>query len=263
MIRAVDSYIGLSDSGTKIIPGHGEVATKQNLEQFRGMLTTARDRMKKLIDERKTEEEIINLRPFADFDQTWATDERGSIGFMKTMRGAMLRQQGIPLLAYVPPENIELGPLPVTADLSPSSSAGNPIVIDRAMESCQERLRASLIMRAAREPTKPNMLRIEVLSTEASLYTINLNGLSIYLSRQPGDYWEEISIQAFVFRDYRDSAQIRMRFTVVSSRKNRSGLDPQPNPQLWVDMNGGDEARLIPFQRYLMSQIRSCLLLGQ
>jgi cyclase len=265
MIRAVDSFIGLSDDSTKIVPGHGEVATKQNLEQFRGMMITARDRMKRLINEQKTEGEIITSKPFADLDQTWASDEQGSVRFMKTVHSAMLRQQGIPTVAYVPPGNINLGIFPVTTIVPPGSgpsslSAGAPIVIEQAMRSCQERIRDSLIMRAARQPASPDMLRIQVLTAGDELYTINLSGLSIFLSNQSGDYWEEISIQAFVFRDFSDGTKIRMHFSIVSSRKNKSGSDPRPNPQLWADMAPGDESRLIPFQDFLMDKIHSCLV---
>jgi hypothetical protein len=241
------------------------VATKQNLEQFRGMMITARDRMKRLIDEQKTEQEIIRLKPFADLDQTWAPDEQGSVRFMMAIHSAMLRQQNTPTVASVPPGNITLGAFPVTTISPPGGgpsglSAGTPIIYEQAMTSCQERIRDSLIMRAARQPASPNMLHIEVLAAGDELYTINLSGLSIFLSNQSGDYWEAISIQAFIFRDYPDGTKIRMHFNIVSSRKNKSGSDPRPNPQLWADMAPGDESRLIPFQTFLMGQIRSCLV---
>jgi glyoxylase-like metal-dependent hydrolase (beta-lactamase superfamily II) len=71
MIRAVDAYLKVANDGTKIVPGHGELATKADLVVFREMLVTSHDRIKKLFDEGKTEAEVIALKPLADLDATW------------------------------------------------------------------------------------------------------------------------------------------------------------------------------------------------
>ena len=61
MVLAADRYLKAANDNTKIVPGHGAVATKANLQEFRDMLVTARDRVKKLYDEGKTEQQA--LRP--------------------------------------------------------------------------------------------------------------------------------------------------------------------------------------------------------
>ena len=52
--------------------GHGPLASKTDVAEFRAMLVTARDRIEKLFNEGKTEEEVIALKPLADLDATWA-----------------------------------------------------------------------------------------------------------------------------------------------------------------------------------------------
>ena len=72
MIAAADVYLKLTNARTKIVPGHGPVADKAALTEFRTMLVTARDRMAKLVKDGKTEDEVVALKPFADLDAKWA-----------------------------------------------------------------------------------------------------------------------------------------------------------------------------------------------
>jgi cyclase len=74
MIRALDNYIRVANDNTKIVPGHGELATKADLVVFREMLVTSHDRIKKLFDEGKTEAEVTALKPRADLDATWGNN---------------------------------------------------------------------------------------------------------------------------------------------------------------------------------------------
>ena len=41
MIRALDTYIKVSNDSTKIVPGHGPLATEADLVTFRNMLVTS------------------------------------------------------------------------------------------------------------------------------------------------------------------------------------------------------------------------------
>jgi glyoxylase-like metal-dependent hydrolase (beta-lactamase superfamily II) len=74
MIRALDTYLKASNDSTKIVPGHGPLASKADLEVFRAMLVTSRDRIQKLYEEGKTEAEVLALAPLADLDATWANN---------------------------------------------------------------------------------------------------------------------------------------------------------------------------------------------
>jgi glyoxylase-like metal-dependent hydrolase (beta-lactamase superfamily II) len=85
MIRALDTYLKVADDKTRIVPGHGPLATRADLVVFRNMLATSHDRIKKLVDEGKTEAEVVALRPLADLDSTWANNQAHAIGHTRNV----------------------------------------------------------------------------------------------------------------------------------------------------------------------------------
>ena len=68
IISSVKTLLALTDDNTRIIPGHGSLSDKQGLQGYLEMLETVRGRMNKLIAEGKSLEEIIELKPNADYD---------------------------------------------------------------------------------------------------------------------------------------------------------------------------------------------------
>ena len=76
-LAATDKILALADDHTKIIPGHGPLMTKADVQAYRDMLKTVRDRVYKLADQKKTTDEIKAAKPLADLDSRWAQ------GFMK------------------------------------------------------------------------------------------------------------------------------------------------------------------------------------
>ena len=68
VIGSIRKLVDLADDNTRIIPGHGPLGDKQGLQDYLEMLETVRDRMNKLIAEGKSLEQIIELRPNADYD---------------------------------------------------------------------------------------------------------------------------------------------------------------------------------------------------
>ena len=85
MIAASDAYLALSNDTTKIVPGHGSLATKAQLVEFRAMLSTVRDRMIALIKKGKSEAEVLAAKPFADFDAKFKTNEQASTNWMRVV----------------------------------------------------------------------------------------------------------------------------------------------------------------------------------
>ena len=85
MIRALDTYIKTSNDTTKIVPGHGPLATKADLVIFRDMLVTSHDRIKKLYDEGKSEAEVLAAKPLADLDATWGNNAGHAAGHTKNV----------------------------------------------------------------------------------------------------------------------------------------------------------------------------------
>jgi glyoxylase-like metal-dependent hydrolase (beta-lactamase superfamily II) len=77
MIAAADRILALAVEGTKIIPGHGPLATKVELKAYRDMLATARDRVAALVKAGKTLEQTTAAKPLADLDAKWGQ------GFLK------------------------------------------------------------------------------------------------------------------------------------------------------------------------------------
>jgi cyclase len=85
MIAATDAYLKLTNSKTRIVPGHGPIADKAALTEYRTMLVTARDRMAKLVKEGKSEDDVVAAKPFADLDAKWAPTELASKNFIRVV----------------------------------------------------------------------------------------------------------------------------------------------------------------------------------
>ena len=85
MIAAADAYLKLTNAKSRIVPGHGPVADKAALAEYRAMLVTARDRMDKLVKEGKSEQDVIAAKPFADLDKKWAPTELASTNFIRVV----------------------------------------------------------------------------------------------------------------------------------------------------------------------------------
>jgi glyoxylase-like metal-dependent hydrolase (beta-lactamase superfamily II) len=93
MIAATDAYLKLANAKTRIVPGHGPLADKAVLTEYRTMLTTARDRMAKLVKDGKTEDEVVAAKPFADLDAKWAPTELASKNFIRVVYHSVADKQ--------------------------------------------------------------------------------------------------------------------------------------------------------------------------
>jgi len=85
MIAAADAYLKLTNAKTRIVPGHGPLADKALLTEYRTMLVTARDRMAKLVKDGKSEDDVVAAKPFADLDAKWAPTELASKNFIRVV----------------------------------------------------------------------------------------------------------------------------------------------------------------------------------
>jgi glyoxylase-like metal-dependent hydrolase (beta-lactamase superfamily II) len=77
MIAAADRMLAIAGDGTRIIPGHGPLASKADLKAYRDMLATARDRVAALVKAGKTLEQVTAAKPLAELDAKWGQ------GFLK------------------------------------------------------------------------------------------------------------------------------------------------------------------------------------
>ena len=83
MIAASNRQLSMADADTKIVPGHGALATRADLVKYRDMLSTAADRVRKLKASGKSLEESIAAKPFTDLDGEWAGGRYKGDDFVK------------------------------------------------------------------------------------------------------------------------------------------------------------------------------------
>lgn len=70
-IAAQEDLLSLAGPETRIIPGHGPIANKGDLQAARDMLDDARDRVQKLVDEGQSEDEVVATNPLAVYHDAW------------------------------------------------------------------------------------------------------------------------------------------------------------------------------------------------
>ena len=89
VIAAASAALEQMDDDTKVIPGHGALASRADLLAYRDMLVTVRDRVRKLVGEGKSEDQVVAAKPTADLDAIWG--ER-SERFVRAMYQAVARR---------------------------------------------------------------------------------------------------------------------------------------------------------------------------
>jgi glyoxylase-like metal-dependent hydrolase (beta-lactamase superfamily II) len=77
VIAAADGVLQTVTEKTRIIPGHGPLATKADLQAYRDVVKACRDRIAKLKAEGRDRAAVIAAKPTADYDAKWGQ------GFMK------------------------------------------------------------------------------------------------------------------------------------------------------------------------------------
>jgi glyoxylase-like metal-dependent hydrolase (beta-lactamase superfamily II) len=94
MIAATDAYLKLTNAKSRIVPGHGPLADKAALMEYRNMLVTARDRMAKLVKAGKSEDDVVAAKPFADLDTKWAPTELAGKNFIRVVYHSLADRPG-------------------------------------------------------------------------------------------------------------------------------------------------------------------------
>ena len=85
IIAAADRVSGLANSETRIIPGHGPVASVSELRAYRDMLTDVRDRIQTMLNDGKSEDEIVTSQPTSSHDAKWKTSEEWAGRFVRSV----------------------------------------------------------------------------------------------------------------------------------------------------------------------------------
>jgi glyoxylase-like metal-dependent hydrolase (beta-lactamase superfamily II) len=84
-IAAVKRTLPLIDEKTRIIPGHGPLSSRAELESYRDMLVKMRDRIRAAIQRGETLEQVLAARPSADFDEQWGAGFVGPERFTRIL----------------------------------------------------------------------------------------------------------------------------------------------------------------------------------
>jgi len=71
MIAAADRVLALTNAGTRIIPGHGPLSNRVELQAFRDMLAGVRERVRRAMAGGRTLEQVVAAKPTAEFDEKW------------------------------------------------------------------------------------------------------------------------------------------------------------------------------------------------
>ncbi len=91
MLRATEAWLKASNDQTKIVVGHGPLASKKDVAEYREMLLTSRDRIERLVREGKTEQEVIALKPLADLDAKWAATPQAAVNHTRNVYNSFNR----------------------------------------------------------------------------------------------------------------------------------------------------------------------------
>ena len=91
MIRGTNAWLRLANDNTKVVVGHGPLATKANVAEYNAMVKTARERIEKLVKEGKTEAQVVAAKPLADLDKTWAANDQAAANFVKQVYNSFSR----------------------------------------------------------------------------------------------------------------------------------------------------------------------------
>ncbi len=82
LIETLDTAIALVGPDTTVVPGHGPLSDRDGMIEYRNMLQDIYDRVRALISEGRTLEEVITANPSAAHDERW-TGGRNADGIIR------------------------------------------------------------------------------------------------------------------------------------------------------------------------------------
>jgi glyoxylase-like metal-dependent hydrolase (beta-lactamase superfamily II) len=91
-LAAIERVLALADEKTRIIPGHGPLATRADMVRFRDMLKTVRERVAKAIAAGQDVEALVAARPLADLDPGWGSGFVSAEAFLRTAHASLLAE---------------------------------------------------------------------------------------------------------------------------------------------------------------------------
>jgi len=80
VIKAVDMILGIANEKTRIIPGHGPMATRRDLVKYRDMLKSVHGRVARAMSAGQSAKELVKSGAFNDIEKSWGG------GFLNTQK---------------------------------------------------------------------------------------------------------------------------------------------------------------------------------
>jgi glyoxylase-like metal-dependent hydrolase (beta-lactamase superfamily II) len=96
LIAAEDRLLQVVRPDTKIIPGHGPLATPADLKAERDMLALVRERVAPMVKAGKTADQVVAAKPTADLDAKWGKAFVNPELFLRTVHASLLREAASP-----------------------------------------------------------------------------------------------------------------------------------------------------------------------
>lgn len=72
-MAAVDRGLAMSNAQTRFIPGHGPLASRDDLIKYRDMLGLVVGRVERLVGRGRTLQQVVAAKPSSEFDAVWGT----------------------------------------------------------------------------------------------------------------------------------------------------------------------------------------------
>ena len=76
-ITSAKAILAIVNDDTKIIPGHGPVSSKKDIEEFLKVMTLVHDRVAALMKKKMSREDIIKSNPMPEYRDTWGAGFMG------------------------------------------------------------------------------------------------------------------------------------------------------------------------------------------
>ncbi len=91
MAAAAETLLKIGDAKTRIIPGHGPLASKDDLKATHDMLTAIHQRLEPLAKQGKSVDEVAKEAPTKDFDDKWGKGIMPPVQFVRVAYTSILR----------------------------------------------------------------------------------------------------------------------------------------------------------------------------
>lgn len=85
LVAAVETVLSRADARTVIVPGHGPVSNRAELAAYRDMLVAVGRRVRELVDQGASVEEVLAARPTAAFDERYGEAGEGAGRFVRAL----------------------------------------------------------------------------------------------------------------------------------------------------------------------------------